>query len=95
MKILSLLLVVAGGYVFIPAGIQAGQLKKYDAMRRAEIVKLKSVGQRDIILPPLDLGSTSASLGMAAPKGIAKDPNSYPNPQIAKYYGLRSISQRD
>lgn len=93
-KVVSLLLVAAGGYVFIPAGIQAGSLKKYDTMRREEIVRQKAAGEQDVILPPLDLGSTSASLGLVAPNDIKENPKSYPNDQIARYYGVRSVSQK-
>jgi len=93
MGVISLLLAVIGGAVFIPSGIQAARLKVYDTMRREEILKRKAAGEQDIVLPSLRLQLTVPSRGLVAPNDISKDSKSYPNTVIAKYYGVRSISQ--
>ena len=81
--------------MFIPSGIQAARLKVYDTMRREEILKRKAAGEQDIVLPSPEFELTVPSRGLVAPHDIGKDPKSYPNTIIAKYYGVRSISQEN
>lgn len=89
-SVLSLLL---GLIIFVPAGIQAALYKDMDCRRMSEINAAKQAGTSNVILSTPAIELWWPSLGLIAPNDIKEHERAYPNRECARCYGFTSVKQ--
>ena len=81
--------------IFVPAGIEAVSLKKYDLMRTAEIIKQREAGLEHIQLQYPVPYKPKDTLGLMGIDYMKEDPQQgYTNQVAAGYYEVKTISQK-
>lgn len=82
--------------LFVPAGIESWEYKKYDRERIHHIETLRDQGVKDIVLEPMFKAPPKDPLRLigGVRGGLSNDPEKYPNPTAADKYGVDSIVQQ-
>ena len=81
-------------WVFVPAAVEAIELKKYEHARTAEIIKQRDSGKMDIELQyPLPYQPVD-SLGLIQVDYMSENPEAYNNEVASRFYKVNSISQK-
>lgn len=82
--------------LFVPAGVESWEYKKYDRERIRHIEALRDQGVKDIVLEPISMMPPKDPLRLIGGirGGLSSDPTKYPNPIAAERYGVDSITQQ-
>lgn len=89
----SILILLTGGIVFLPAGIQAAQYKCLDVRRFDEISQAKHAGVEEVTLTAPSVTLWYPTLGLIAVQDIKDDEKSYPNGVCAFATGIQELRQ--
>lgn len=92
---LALILTGMACAVFVPAGVEGWEYKKYERIRHEKILELKRQGVMDIVLDrpyPIEPEDT---ISLIRYTDLRENPKNYPNGHAAQYYGVNSISQKE